>query len=352
MKIHFFNVAQDETALSMHIYANCLTAYLQKLPDYKIEVISIKGRRYPVIKNVFSKELYYPIYAKIREGDINHVTDQSYGSLAYLLNPKKTIVTCHDLVPLEIDCLNWIHKQKYLYNVKGMLRVRNIIAVSQSTKRSIEKHFDYKGNIHVIYNGVDEIYNPIKESENMSLIRKKFNLETNKKYILHVGNSLPYKNVEMILHVLSQMKEVSLIKVGAFTRKQLRLISKLKLAEQIKFFENLEKKDLRSLYNTAEMLIFPSLWEGFGLPVLEAMACGCPVVCSKTSSLPEVGGGAPIYIDPNFAEEIKNAIKQVIEDQNLRKEMISRGVAQAGKFNWNNTAKEVIKIYKLVKEQS
>jgi len=349
MKINLFINTRLDPALSMKIYSSQLIKHLKKINKFNIQEISIKGKKLPFIKNFLSKDIYYPIYAKFKEVDINHITDHSYGALAYFLKPEKTIVTCHDLNALEFPKQSsWLGRKRFLYNLKGMLRAKHIIAVSESTKKTILKHFDYKGKIYVIYNGIDKRFKVLK---NKKELRKKYKLNENYNYLLHVGVPYLYKNVEPILKVLKKLPNCKLIKIGEFNSKQSKLIQNLNLQDKIIQYNNLQFSSLIELYNIIDLLVFPSFYEGFGFPVLEAMACGCPVICSNTTSLPEVGGNASYYINPYYKDELEKGIKKVLENPELRKKMIKKGLKQAKKFSWEKTANHVIKIYQNIMKE-
>ena len=122
-------------------------------------------------------------------------------------------------------------------------------------------------------------------------------------------------------------------------------IKQLGMEEKIIFTNFVPDKDIPVFYSGAEVLLFPSIYEGFGLPVAEAMACGCPVITSNTSSLPEVGGKAAVYVNPLSIESIVKGLEKVLEDKNLQKKMIKEGLKQSRKFNWEKSAEQTIKIY-------
>jgi glycosyltransferase involved in cell wall biosynthesis len=352
MKVNILTTTKLDSSKSMKIYSSQLIKNLKGTNEFKINPISIKGRTLPFIKNVLSKDIFYLVYAKLKEEDINHITDHSYGALAYFLKPERTIVTCHDLNALEYPKQSsWLGRKRFLYNIKGMLRAKHIITVSESTKRTILKHFNYNGKIYVIYNGLDKRFKRINDINEINKIKNKYKLSKEYKYLLHVGHSKPCKNIESILRVLNKLKNYRLIKVGQFEKKQLILINRLRISNKIIQYQNLSIEELKEIYNIVNVFLFPSLYEGFGFPVAEAMACGCPVICSNTSSLPEVGGNASFYINPNSDKELMQAIKEVLNNPKLRRQMIEKGLKQAKKFSWEKTAKQVLEVYNKVAEE-
>jgi glycosyltransferase involved in cell wall biosynthesis len=347
MRVNMLKNTSLDYSRSMRIYSSNLVHHLRKLNGLEINEMSIKGTKLPFIKDILSKDLFYPIYARLKEGNnVNHITDHSYGALAYLLDPKKTIVTCHDLAALELpQQSSWSGRKRFLYNLYGMLKADNIIAVSESTKASILKHFNYTGNIHVVYNGIDNAFRRIKDKEEIVRFNQKYGLEDSFRHILHIGHHYPNKNVEMILNIIRDMPDCKLVKVGGFSEKQRMMIKTFKIGSRIIQLRDLSIPDLVKLYNSVDLLLFPSLIEGFGFPVAEAMACGCPVICSNTSSLPEVGGEAAYYIDPYDKKSIIHAVNEVLSDNQLRKDMVKKGFKQSQKFSWDRCAREVNYIY-------
>ncbi len=234
----------------------------------------------------------------------------------------KKVTTIHDLVTYKfpeasnktiVD--NMRHK-----NVWVKKEVDAIIAVSKNTKQDIIDILEIPQNkIHVIYEGVGEDFLNFKPGKD----------KTSKKYILAmsgVGNRKNTDRVEEAFNLLKP-KGVELSIVG----KNLGFV---------------KQSDLPSLYANSQVFVYPSLYEGFGLPVLEAMSVGCPVITSNNSSLPEVGGDAAIYVDPRSVEDIKDKITEVLSlSPKSRKSLVEKGFAQSKKFSWNKAAKETIKLY-------
>ena len=181
----------------------------------------------------------------------------------------------------------------------------------------------------------------------MEDLNKKFGIKRD--YILFVGTLQPRKNIERLVEAFSKLKnkELELVIVGKKGWQYEEILaapSKFGVSERVKFLDFVENKDLPSLYKNALCFVLPSLYEGFGLPVLEAMKFGCPVLTSNVSSLPEAGGDAAIYFDPTSAEDIAKSLQLVINDEGLRKEMIKKGYNQVKKFSWEKTAKETLKV--------
>ncbi|HKZ34322.1 MAG TPA: glycosyltransferase family 1 protein, partial [Patescibacteria group bacterium] len=178
-------------------------------------------------------------------------------------------------------------------------------------------------------------------------------------FLLFVGTIQPRKNVMRLIQAFSKLASdypsLSLCLVGKkgwLSDDVYALPTQLGLSDRVKFLGHVKEEDLVALYNGAELLVFPSLFEGFGLPVVEAFACGLPVVTSSTSSLPEVGGDACVYVEPTSIEEIEGAIRRVLSNTMLRDELIRKGLKQAGTFSWEKAAKETLTVLERVYENT
>jgi len=170
-------------------------------------------------------------------------------------------------------------------------------------------------------------------------------------FILAVGSIDPRKNLKLILRALALIKrsDLTLVIVGwkGWGYGELKEeVEKIGDRVNLKLLGYVSDEDLAGLYGGASVLVYPSLYEGFGLPILEAMSCGCPVICARTSSLPEVAGNAAIFIDPCSPRELADAITTVLDDILIRRDLIERGFHQAGKFSWDKTAVETLKVFR------
>ncbi|MGC8976125.1 MAG: glycosyltransferase family 4 protein [Candidatus Ratteibacteria bacterium] len=271
----------------------------------------------------------------------------------------KYIATIHDLTPLISN--EWFPKlnsEKFRFIItKTIKRADKIIVDSVSTKNDIIKLFNYpEKDIEVIYLASDEIYKPIEEKEEIEKIKKKYSI--NKRYILFVGTIEPRKNLVRLLNVFEKLKrkykDYQLVICGQIGWMTEKFFEKMKdLPESVKndiiLTGYLPINHLPFLYNGCECLIYPSLYEGFGLPVLEAMSCGVPVITSNISSLPEVGGDACIYVNPYDEDEIFNKLEMVLNNGEIREKLKQKGLERAKLFSWEKTAKKTIEVYKSLK---
>ncbi len=269
------------------------------------------------------------------------------------------IVTIHDLFPL-LDKKN--HRLiSYIAHKLLMRTILNkadlIIAVSENTKRDIINLFGIaKDKIRVVYESVDEDYKMIKNKKLLLNIKKKYNLPD--KFILHVGTIEPRKNIPMLLRSFKEIKEeypgYKLVFVGKFGWKYgavFNTIKALNIEGNVMFLGYINREDIPLIYNLAKVLVYPSLYEGFGLPPLEAMKCGTPVITSNTSSLPEVVGDAAIKVDPTNYYELTNSIRKIISNKDLRKSLINKGFKRASKFSWEVSANKMVRLYEDLKKR-
>lgn len=331
MRVVLFRDLKEENWLSMNRYADALASEL-RVDEFVV----------PKVLNLYlTRYLYYPLKARNQQGNVNHIVDHSYGHLAYSLDSKKTVITCHDLNPLKHE-ESWLNLQLFKYSLGGLKRAAKVIADSEATKKDLIKFLGIPPDkIKVIPLGVGEKFRVI---ENQS---RKFNLPQDRKIILHVGGSAYNKNIEGII---SAMSNIFFIKIGAdFTEPQKTLIRKLGLEDSIKFLGQVSKEDLVALYNIADVFVFPSFYEGFGLPILEAMACGTPVVTSNVSSMPEVAGDAATLINPHDVDSIASGINRVLRyDAVQYQRVVEKGLERAKKFTWKKTAEETLRVYEEV----
>ncbi len=202
--------------------------------------------------------------------------------------------------------------------------------------------------IHVIYESYNESCRVVEEDDALQ-VRQKYDLP--EKYILFLGGLNPIKNFRNTLLAYEKLyRELphKLVVVG-FRRwkfsEELKLIDELGLRDHIIFTNFIPDEDIPAIYNLADVFVFPSLYEGFGMPVLEAMACACPVVTTKTGSSPEVAGGAAVLTDPYRPDEIADAIRKVVSDEELRERLVAKGLKRATEFSWKNCARNTLALF-------
>lgn len=268
--------------------------------------------------------------------------------------PCKFIVTIYDLAFKRFPQLVTKKVFNHFNNgVKSAInRADKIIAISHNTKKELINLFDARNDkIEVVYMGIGEDCRPIRAESQLREIKDKYNLP--EKFILFVGTIEPRKNLKRLIEAFYELKknksiEHSLVIAGGkgwLYDDVFETLKKLQLNQDVIFIGYIPESELPLIYNAADLFVYPSLYEGFGLPPLEAMACGVPVVTSNVSSLPEVVGDAAILIDPYDIQAIAEAIEQILQDYNLREKMIEKGFNQAKKFSWEKASRETLDLY-------
>ena len=292
---------------------------------------------------------------------IVHLPNQHFGRYGNFLRIPY-IITVHDLIRyLDLKGYETYihrpnHRDKFYLSLdyKGIKKATRVIAISEATKRDLMHHLGILDEqISVIYLGVD--YTTFKPSLQTS--------QLGHPYILFVGSEHPRKNLPNLLRAFKRLKEqprfkkLKLVKVGKaggpeidFRSQTVGIMNSLNLNQEVIFTETVPKEDLAAYYRGAKCFVFPSLYEGFGLPLLEAMACGCPVISSDSSSLPEVVGEAAIKISPHDIEGLAGALEKILTDRELREDLVAKGATQAARFSWKQTAKKTLEIYKEVEK--
>jgi len=265
----------------------------------------------------------------------------------------KTVVTIHDLIYIRYpDYYTKIDRNIYDQKFRHACKVAHCIhAISEQTKQDLIRYFTVpEEKIKVVYQAINPIFFEQKEPEAKKQLQEKYQLP--ERFLLTVGTIEPRKNLLGLLEgmVASQIK-IPLVVAGKPTSYQLKVQSYLEANPerlQVIFLSGVEDSDLAVLYQMAEVMIYPSLFEGFGLPVGEAQASGCPVITSNTSSLPETGGDAVWYINPEKPEEIGIAIEGLLAKPNQRETMIAKGKINAQRFTSENFATQLKQLYNLV----
>ena len=239
----------------------------------------------------------------------------------------------------------------WYYNLtvkRSAQKADRIVTVSQNAKKEIVENLDIDGSkISVVYHGVGSGFAARSESNDTreSLSRR---YKIDREYILYVGALVPYKNIEGLLEAFSQVKNrmCKLVIAGADFygyEAHLRTVAEhLNISDRVQFIGYVPYEELPELYENAKASVLLSLCESFGLPVIEAMACGCPVICSNVSTLPEIAGDAAILVDPHDPKAAANAIDRLLEDEQYRRNLISRGKKRASEFSWQETASQTL----------
>lgn len=321
-------------------------------------------------------ELRYKLRSSLKQSlnvskdnlDLFFVSDPSYGIPR---GAKKTIGVLYDLIPIifsdrypegkfilssKQDFKRWIVRvlSRFIYTraYKSLLKTRAIFSISESTKKDFLQRFNYpKYSVFVTHLAPDSVYKPV-DPLTVKNVLIKYGLE--EPFLVYVGGCDFRKNLEKLVLSFERLKgmnsNLKLVLVGNdFIRGTDPDSQKIQKQVELSKYKNeiirpgyVSNEDLASLYSSASVFIYPSIYEGFGLPILEAMACGCPVISYNNSSIPEVAGDAALLLEPD--DDLAEAIKKVITDEKLRKSMIKKGFQQARKFSWEKTARQTLKV--------
>ena len=283
---------------------------------------------------------YYPY--QVRDFDLL-VSPTTHGSFI----SSNQVITIHDLISLRYKNISAHQRFYFKYFLPFLIsRAKLIIAVSETTKKDIVTFLKCpEEKIKVVFNGYDHI-NYFTIEGNRHVIERAYGV---KKYLLAIGPTYPHKNFETLIQAYKELDDSVRIQfplVIAGGKKEYvnalkLLVKQLDLEINIRFIGYVPIDLMPALYREAEVFIFPSLYEGFGIPLLEAMACGCPVITSNTSSMPEVCGDAALYFDPLDRDSLKKRIMNLTEDRKLWNEMRKRGLEQVKKFSWQRTAQQL-----------
>ena len=265
----------------------------------------------------------------------------------------KSVITVHDLAFLLYPHFLTKESARYYGHIDQAVRwTDHIIAVSNSTKRDTIQHLGVpEDKITVVYEAASPIFRPLDKGEAQEQVRNRHGVEG--PFLLFVSTIEPRKNVPTLLRALWQLLEcykedVRLVLAGGkgwLFEDAFALVEELNLDDRVHFVGRVSSEDLLYLYNAAELLAHPAFYEGFGLPPLEAMACGTAVVSSTSSSLPEVVGQAGLLVDPTDTEAFTAAMEQVLSDKNVREQMQAAGLEQARSFSWQRTAQRTVQSY-------
>jgi len=292
-----------------------------------------------------------------------------------VIMPCKSIAVVHDVIPLlnvnadypepvvESDVIplpnisvdrNLKNKLKKTYTrlilYRGLSRANKIIAISNSTKNDLCNLMpNISSKINVVHNGLDPFFSWPVPNEVIEFVKKNFT--SGQPYILAVSTIKPRKNFSGIINAFAIFKKTAklshrLLLIGESLINSDSLLSGVEtnIIKDITFTGYVSKDQLKALYTMADFFVMPSFYEGFGYPVIEAMACGCPVISSKTSSLPEVGGSAVFYVNPYSIEDIAEAMIKMATDSILRQRLVEKGKKQIQKFDYLVTAKKVLEV--------
>ena len=264
----------------------------------------------------------------------------------------RTVLTVHDLSFMRVPECSQPSLRAYLLRVvpPSVRRADVVLADSESTRNDVIELLGVgPDRVRVLYPGVDEGFQRVQDAQVLADVRQRYRLP--ERFVLSVGTLQPRKNLTRLIEAHKQVRadaDIELVIAGGagwMYEGIFRRVEELGLQGAVHFPGYVGDEDLPALYTLADLFVFPSLYEGFGLPALEAMACGTPVVTSDVSSLPEVVGDAALMVDPHDVDALAEAMRRVLGEPSLRSAMIRRGLVRAQSFTWSRAAEELLCLY-------
>jgi glycosyltransferase involved in cell wall biosynthesis len=274
-----------------------------------------------------------------------------------LIHPRRTLVTVHDLGYRYFPHAHPRLQRLYLdLSTRWNARVAtHILADSEATRTDLIKLYNTPpGKITVAYPGYDETLTPVRDPAALAAVRARYGIPGD--YFLYLGTLQPRKNLIRLIQAYSRLPtRASLIlagKRGWLSDDLAPMVRRLGLEERVLFTGYVPPEDRAPLLSGALAFVFPSLYEGFGLPILESQACGCPVICSSTSSLPEVAGDGALQVPPDDVQALTDAMARLENDPQLRRDLIERGFANIRRFSWERCARTVLQVIENLTENA
>jgi len=303
------------------------------------------------MRRAWKRSVEYPLLVRSRPAtDVYHVLDHSFADLlCWLPGRAKSIVTVHDVIPLlEPYGMSTAQQRRFRKRVSCVRRADRVICVSEFTRRTLLQEFDMEpAKVCVLANGAEFSMAPDADEPNPFP-------QTSGIKLLMVGSVLRRKNLRVIPPLIRELRrrgrEVCLLRVGQKLPHEMAEEVRAALGSAGRLLESglVPDQALQAAYSSADALLFPSTLEGFGLPILEAMAAGCPVVTSNAASLPEVGGDAVLYFSPHDAGQAAEACVRLMTEPGLREMLVRKGRERAAQYTWANHWKKLCDIYREV----
>ena len=293
---------------------------------------------------LINSHLYFPSRTP-RGYDLYHFSSQMMGAGAWHSAP--AVVTVQDLIALRLGSNHpglstWLRRRHFT----PLRRARGLIFASEYSRRDYLSLFDYpEEHTTVVHHAVSPTFAP----QDRQASRKALGLDPTRPILLHVGSEERRKNVETLLEALAMLvrdrPDLLLLRIGARSSRSRKLVSRLGLEAHVQYRSALTEPQLAACYSAADLFVFPSYFEGFGLPVLEAMRSGCPVVAARATSVPEIAGTAAVLFEPMDVGGLSKILEGLLEDRVLRDDLRRRGLERAAEFTWARTARQTADAY-------
>jgi len=346
----FDAVGRANTTYDITLEQPPATRYLSRLCDHS------HARR---IDSAWSRYVTYPRSMRGRAAGAFHILDHGYAQLIRSLDPERTVVTCHDIIPLlaseriiPLDVPATVART-FKARMTQLAEARVVIAISAATRATLERYTQVPSErIVVIPYGVNPAFTRLEHARRSR--RESAGVDDRARVVLQVATKGRYKNTPALLRAFAQLQgrvaDVTLVRLGApLHSDEAELAHKLGIATSIRHVGMIRgDRILAEWYSAADVLAFPSLWEGFGWPPLESMACGTPVVASNIPAISEVVGDAGVLVSPEDPSEMAHALERVLMDAAWNCSLRKKGLERAGHFTWANTAVHTLAVYKSV----
>ncbi|WP_346864265.1 glycosyltransferase family 1 protein [uncultured Draconibacterium sp.] len=318
------------------------------------KIVELGGGPYPTWE-----QFALPKAAKAEGCDILHCTSNT----GPIRSSVPLITILHDIIYLESVSIfkkagTWYQKIGNMYRrwvvPPVVKRSKRVVTVSNFEKERIKNFMGLGDNLVAIYNGVGEHFKKITDQNVLAATKQKYNLPDN--FLFFLGNTDPKKNTPNVLKAFAEFNEKSAVKYKLVMldyeenalQKILNDIGHSEIRKDIFLTGYVVNTDLPAIINQCKVFLYPSLRESFGIPILEGMACGVPVITSNTSSMPEIAGDAAFIVDPHKSDEIKLAIEKILEDDKLNEQLCEKGIERAKRFSWRIMAEQNLKLYQEV----
>lgn len=351
MNVTLFRAFRDPYRTSMTLYADALERRVADFlaPEDHIRSVELPGQRLDGWRRYWDQYVRYQSFASTAATEVNHIVDHGYGHLTTALPRGRAIVTFHDAVVLRVPGVSWRTQQSFAHSLRRMRHAAAVVCVSETARRDLLGLMDMPHErVHVVPWGVDEAFRPGDRLQ----ARRRLGLSGD--VVLAVGHTQGYMNIDRLIRAFGQLvaqhgANATLVKVGLpLTPDQMRLVSELDLGDRVRQVGRVPFADLPSYYHAADVLLYVPLLAGFGLPPLEAMACGTPVVASRRGAIPEVMGDAGVLVEAEDDTAMAEAIADLLSNPQLRRRMTERGFERAAQFEWTRAAQSMASLYRAV----
>lgn len=354
MRIGFDTTPLCYVSTGVANYTTNILKHLQKNPTIDIAQLShCDSNRSRFVNKTLWMQMKLPFDLRRFDLDICHFTN----NVAPVFTPCPTVITIHDMTLWQFP---QFHYYKRLISMRPLIplaarHAAAIITVSNATKNDIVNILDIPAHkVHVIYEAPSTEFRPIHESAVLDTVRRTYNLP--EQFILFVGTLEPRKNLVRLLRAFEKLHKQSriphhLVIAGAKgwkTKEIFATLEQLNLEKVVHLLGYVSQNDLPALFNQADVLTLPSLYEGFGLPVVEAMACGTPVVTSRCGSLAEIAGEAVEYVEPTDIDSIVMGLRRVLMHPDRQQELSTLGLQHVRRFSWEQSAQQTVDVYRYV----